>query len=150
MRKFLMVLGLVLLAGAARADALCDCRADCSAKANPAEGKAYDDEEHRLWYEVRFWAGKCEGKIWLTCWSGPSWYELMDFVLAKATTQDRPDMCRRLYRIGVDMGFEWAKDNAIRTIHTSDLEDWKALLLEDDDPIRAVKRIESLVAARLE
>ena len=149
MRRYLIGLCVLLWAGQANADTPCDCRADCASRADPYHGKAYDDEEHRLWYEVRFWEGRCEGKIWLTCWSGPSWYDLMAKVLSEGARTDRPEMCQRLYRIGVDMGFEWAKDNAIRSIHTSDLEDWKSILLDSDDPVRAIGQIEGLVAARL-
>ena len=69
MRKPMLRLFLVLFAVRAEADALCDCKADCPQRADPTKGKIYDDEEHRLWYEVRFWAGHCEGEIWLTCWS---------------------------------------------------------------------------------
>lgn len=139
-----------LLASGAAADGLCDCRADCADRTDPTAGLGYEDEEHRLWYEVRFWTGRCEGEIWLACWSGPSWYDVMADVLAQGAEPDRPEMCRRLFALGMRMGHEWARDNAIRVIHTADLDRWKHILLDSDDPARAIGEIEALVDARLE
>ncbi len=144
----LMVLAMMLPFGAA-AQGLCDCTADCAERADPTANRTYDNEEHRLWYEARFWGGACRGKIWLTCWSGPSWYEVMNDVLSQTQETDRPEMCQRLYRLGERMGYEWARDNDIRTIHTADLEAWQSVLLGSDDPMRAISETEALVDDRL-
>ena len=128
---------------------LCNCQKDCVGRERPNAGLSYEDEEHRLWYEVRFWTGECKGEIWLTCWSGPSWYDVIDKVLASGLPKDRPQMCARLFTLGVRMGHEWARDNAIRSIHTHDLDQWKTQLLDSDDPIRAISELEALVESRL-
>ena len=144
------IVGLALAFATRPADAdTCDCRTDCADRAAPNAGMSYEDEEHRLWYEVRFWTGQCEGEIWLTCWSGPSWYDVMDKVIAQGSAADRPQICQRLFALGRRMGHEWARDNAIRSIHTSDLDQWKDQLLETDDPLRAIGELEALVDARL-
>ena len=127
----------------------CNCQRDCKTRERPNAGLSYEDEKHRLWYEVRFWTGKCEGEIWLTCWSGPSWYDVMDKILASGAPKDRPQMCERLFALGVRIGHEWSRDNAIRSIHTDDLDRWKMQLLDSDDPIRAIGELEMLVESRL-
>jgi hypothetical protein len=128
---------------------LCNCQKECANRERPNAGLTYEDEEHRLWYEVRFWTGECKGKIWLTCWSGPSWYDVMDKVLASGAPDARPQMCERLFTLGVRIGHEWARDNAIRLIHTEDLDRWQTRLLDSDDPVRAIGELEALVESRL-
>lgn len=150
MRGVWIGIAMSFAAVAASADELCDCKADCAGRADPTAGMTYEDDKHRLWYEVRFWTGKCRGEIWLACWSGPSWYDVMAEVLAQGAAEDRPEMCRRLYALGVRMGHEWARDNDIRVIHTEDLDAWQGDLLHTDDPVRAIGAVEALVDARLE
>ena len=128
---------------------LCNCQRDCEGRENPRAGLSFEDEKHRLWYEVRFWSGQCKGEIWLTCWSGPSWYDVMDKVLSNGAPADRPEICERMFTLGVRLGHEWARDNAIRSIHTGDLEAWRGELLESDEPLKAIDKLEMLVDARL-
>lgn len=129
-------------------DPLCDCTLSCAQRTDPAQNVSYEDAEHRLWYEVRFWTGACHRDLWW-CFEGPSWYEAMDKVLARATPAQRPALCPRLYRMGARMGYEWARDNAIRRIHTADLKAWRSLLLDQNDPALAVSTVEALIDARL-
>lgn len=139
------------LAMAQLADAdeqLCDCEAECAKRADPLAGQVYEDETHRLWYEVRFWTGACHSDLWW-CWKGPSWYDLMAHVLAKTKPTKQAALCPRLYRLGIRMGHEWARDNDIRRIHTEDLKTWRALLRDSPEPEPVLGQIEALVADRL-
>lgn len=131
-------------------DIPCTCDRACASKPAPSVGKSFDDEPHRHWYAGRFWRGKCHSSIWLTCWSGDDWYDVMATVLAKAETADRPALCDRLFKLGQDLGHEWARDNAVRSIHTDDMKAWRAVLLDYAEPLSATAKIEALVRARLQ
>ncbi len=152
MHRWLTGIGMVAwlaTASIASADeALCDCDAECTGRADPLAGQVYEDETHRLWYEVRFWTGACHSGLWW-CWTGPSWYDLMADVLSRVAAAEQAQMCPRLYALGIRMGHEWARDNAIRRIHTEDLKSWRAFLRETQDPGTTLAQIETLVADRL-
>lgn len=146
----LVVSVMSLIPGAVPARAgICDCVATCDGRADPADGLTYDDHDHRLWYEVRFWTGECPDDFFW-CFSGESWYHVMDNVLSYAPASDRPALCGRLFTLGIRLGHEWARDNDLRRIETDDLEDWQDQLIDAPDPHAAVTAVEKLVADRLQ
>lgn len=133
---------------AAEESAACDCRRDCAERADPSVGLAFDHEEHRLWYGVRFWTGQCHASLsW--CWSGQDWYDVMETVLDRVPVAEQAELCPRVFELGRVIGHEWARDNNVRRISTGDLDSWRGILLEGGDPVAAVERVESLAGERL-
>jgi hypothetical protein len=57
----------------------------------------------------------------------------------------------RLWRLGRGIGFEWARDNAIRRIDTDDFETWWEAMVEAPKAKRdeVLGKIERLAAERL-
>lgn len=132
-------------------DIPCACDAACAAAPDPSAGKAFDDDAHRHWYVGRFWRGTCHSSLGLfSCWSGDDWYDVMTTVLAKVAATDRPALCHRLFKLGQDLGHEWARDNGVRNIHTEDLKAWRAALLDSEEPVTATAETAALVRARLQ
>jgi hypothetical protein len=128
--------------------ATCDCQRDCQDRRDPAASLDFDNEEHRLWYELRFWQGACDDRLsW--CFSGDDWYDLMSEVLERLSAAAQVEFCPRLWSLGQLIGHEWARDNAVRRIDTDDLEDWQEAILESDELPATLTRIEGAVADRL-
>lgn len=100
-----------------------DCR--------PSESIAtlkFDDQRHRAWYR-RFWSGQCDGLAPFTCFVGdPNWNDVVRRLALEAPPADRPRMVVELCAMGQLLGFEWARDNAIRRVSTHDLEGLTHLL----------------------
>lgn len=138
-----------LIAWPAPAEIPCDCDSGCAERADPSAGFSFDDEEHRLWYQVRFWTGACHGDLFW-CFSGSSWYDVMGEVLSQAPAGSDAGLCPRLFELGRAIGHEWARDNDIRLIHTDDLDAWRSILLDAEDPEGAVGEVEKLTASRLQ
>jgi len=126
----------------------CDCDAGCPSRRPVGAGLVFDDEEHRLWYEARFWGGTCDWRLsW--CFSGDSWYDLMIALFAKVPGGAAPEFCTRLWELGRSIGFEWARANDLRRISTDDIEDWWSQLADADDPLPALDAVEAIVHDRL-
>lgn len=133
----------------AEESATCDCRRDCQERRDPSSGLAFDDEQHRLWYEVRFWQGECDDSLsW--CFTGDDWYDLMEEVLERVPAAEQAKLCPRLWDLGRRIGHEWARDNDVRRIDTSDLEDWQEAISESGDLPATLTETEALVADRLQ
>lgn len=122
--------------------------AACNGYITPSSSLVFDDDgAHQLWY-TRFWTGKCAGLFF--CSPGePSWNAGIANLVRKHGLKERADLVERLCALGRRMGFEWAKDNSIRTIHTADLEVWIAELDAVSDIEPALAKLERLVASRL-
>lgn len=154
MKSFnLLVLGVVaaamaslLSASAVRADPI---RGDCLSVIRGANARSYDNKEHRLWYR-RFWTGQCSGlPIW-RCLSGdPKWNTEITGLLRRAPVGRKKELLASLCRLGQTIGYEWAKDNAIRCIHTRDAKKWGAMLRRRGDVFARVARIRRLANGRL-
>ena len=134
-------------AGAARAGE--PIRPDCLAYVQAAEGRSYDNEEHRLWYR-RFWTGRCEGFSLFRCSSGePFWNGVVSTLIERNPQLEHSAVLSRACRLGELVGYEWAKDNAIRCIHTSDVRVWGEELYASEDGMETVERIRGMAQARL-
>lgn len=138
-----------MLAGSsAAAQTACDCDQACQDQDDPERGLSFENVEHRLWYERRFWRGRCaDGLSW--CWSGESWYDVMASTLAGLSPTKRAALCPRLYELGRRIGHEWARDNDIRRISTSDLNAWKDILKNAAEPEIGIEKLEKLSSERL-
>src|SRR5262249_38104265 len=115
---------------------------------DPAAGLTFDNEEHRLWYALRFWQGVCDDSLsW--CFSGDDWYDLMDEGLGRVPAKAQGGLCPRLWDLGTGIGYEWARNNDLRRIDTDDLEDWQETVVESDDLPATLTEIEAAVSDRL-
>lgn len=116
----------------------------CPRVFNPFEGLEFDaeDPKHRLWYE-RFWTGRCDGLgLFDFCTeSGGGWPDTVEKIAARADEEDRPRLRAELWAIGRMIGFEWARDNAIRRISTSDALRMAEELEGASDPWRGLRRV---------
>ena len=148
MRRIIAAISLLLAAQILQAET-CDCSRDCAERVDPALGMQFEDREHRLWYEVRFWTGKCtKGLSW--CFSGRDWYDVMSSVLERTPAAERDATCARLFDLGKRIGHEWARDNDIRRISTRDLKSWRRILLnKSTPPASAIQTTEQLTDERL-
>lgn len=113
-----------------------------SAQAVTQDGIAFDDAKHRGWY-VRFWTGSCQ-ELRAICMSGaPYWGEIMQRLLANVPAERQDKLRTRLVLLGQRIGYEWAKENAVRRINNDHIKTWSAdLKLNVADPEPAVTRIE--------
>ncbi len=112
------------------------------------DGQSFDDEEHALWYD-RFWTGSCSGLWFSGCWPGDSWPDLVNGLAAKHGQEEAKDLVPRFCALGRAMGHEWARDNAVRSISTDDLEAWYQDLRSVQDLEAALLRYETLIESRL-
>ena len=134
----------VSLSGACLAQPAADgfgCPADVAAYG----GLAYVDATQEHWYR-RFWTGACAGLPPFSCFSGrPFWGETMGRILAKVPDARRPGVQRELCGLGRRVGFEWAKENDIRTIDTKMVIDWTKRLeaAPDPEPVIEAVRLEA-------
>jgi hypothetical protein len=120
----------------------------CNGLISASSSLSFDDDgAHQRWYR-RFWAGQCSGLFWCTPGT-PNWNAGIANLIRKHALKERPQLIRRLCVLGRRMGFEWAKDNSIRTIHTADLEVWIPELDGAAEIEPALQKLERLVAARL-
>lgn len=113
-----------------------------SAQAVTQDGIAFDDAKHRGWY-VRFWTGSCK-ELRVICMSGaPYWGEIMQRLLANVPAERQDKLRTRLVLLGQRIGYEWAKENAVRRINNDHIKTWSSdLKLSVADPEPAVTRIE--------
>jgi hypothetical protein len=106
------------------------------------DGIAFDDAKHRGWY-VRFWTGSCK-ELKVICMSGaPYWGEIMQRLLAAVPAERQERLRTRLVLLGQGIGYEWAKENAVRRINNAHIKSWSSDLKQNHrDPEPAVARIE--------
>jgi len=109
---------------------------------DPNAGLVFDHQKHRAWYR-RFWTGSCVGLGFLDfCKKDEGgWPVIIEDTIAKLPTHDRRRAQAEMWGIGRLIGFEWAKDNNIREIHTPDLQRWNTLLGETSDAWGALRLI---------
>lgn len=114
----------------------------CPTEFDPYHGLVFDHAKHEAWYR-RFWTGRCEGFGFLDfCVEDDGgWPAVIASTLTRLPEDHRQLMRAQMWGIGRLIGFEWAKDNDIREIHTSDLRRWRSLLDATSDPRRALERI---------
>lgn len=109
---------------------------------DPSAGLIFDHQKHRAWYR-RFWTGSCADLGFLDfCKKDEGgWPVIIEDTIAKLPAHDRRRARAEMWGIGRLIGFEWAKDNNIRAIHTSDLQRWNTLLGETSDAWGALRLI---------
>jgi len=113
------------------------------ADAVPYDGLQFEDIRHRRWY-ARFWTGRCTDLSLFVCFSGrPYWHETMRTLVAEAPPEQRPMIAARLFALGRRIGHEWAKENDVRKISTSDIRRWYREFEQTRDTAAAIARIES-------
>ena len=118
MRELLAVVVLATLSAGTTVVAQPYVRQDCRTPTVMAH-PAFDDETHALWYR-RFWTGDCSSLSF--CARGtPNWNTAVTEMLQKTPVAQRAAVQGKACRVGRLIGFEWARDNGIRKIDTSEL-----------------------------
>lgn len=116
----------------------------CPTKIDPFAGLAFDDSDHREWYE-RYWTGDCGGlSFWqgIRCTKGDDyWFRSIKVALAKVPSKDRGRLRLELWSLGRLVGHEWAKKNSVRKIHTPDINAWGDELKAAEDIPEAIRQI---------
>jgi hypothetical protein len=120
------------------------------------ETRPFDRKRQKGWYH-RWWSGKC-GKVpypdrW-TCTTSKgaakegsverdkSWHSMVE-KFAAHPSGDKVEIAKAMCKLGELIGLEWARDNDVRCIHTSDLPKLWADL-EVDESRTPLKRIENV------
>jgi hypothetical protein len=112
----------------------------CPSDAAPYSKLTFDDREHRLWYR-RFWTGSCNGLIFRCLPGAPYWQEMMNRLVQKVPPGRQDEAKNKACIVGKFVGYEWAKDNAIRRIDTADVSAWIRRLENAVDPLGALNDI---------
>ena len=103
------------------ADAQEAIRQDCLAHVASASKLTFNPGKHQQWYN-RFWNGKC-GSLTLfgdkCTQSEPGWNQATANILQDAGPQASAEVLAKACKLGALIGYEWAKDNNVRCIHTS-------------------------------
>ena len=125
---------------------------DCLGSVAPVSRLAFDHDEHRLWYR-RFWTGKCDGLSMLPppfghgcSESAPGWNQIVGQMLAQAPTGREAEIASKVCKLGELIGYEWAKDNDKRCIHTTganSLGSLTPILQEKGEVLGRLERLES-------
>lgn len=125
-------------------------RTDCQAHVASAARLSFAHEKHRLWYQ-RFWNGKCEGLSQSFLGDGcsesePGWNQVVSTVVQQGPAERRSELLARVCKLGELIGYEWAKDNNVRCIHTmgsNSLSTLKGLLTAGGDVFDRLSRVEA-------
>lgn len=107
------------IASAAGADD--SIRPDCHPHVVSIERLSFAHAKHRLWYQ-RYWSGKCVGLSFLgdgCTESEPGWNEVITVLLPHAPSTRANELLATACKLGELVGYEWAKDNNVRCIHTN-------------------------------
>jgi hypothetical protein len=133
-------------------------RCGCPTEFDYLTGVAFDNSEHRLWY-LRFWTGECDGSLTFcsdgaagaTSMSNVYWTDLVERMTARMPGCRNGELRVKLWRLGRDLGSEWARDNSTRRVDTDDLMRWGKRLLESRRSTRTalVDSLARIVQGRL-
>jgi hypothetical protein len=147
-----------MLAGAVStsANAQEPMRKDCLDLVTSVSRLAFDHDEHRLWYR-RFWTGRCDGLSKLPppfghgcSESSPGWNEVVGQIVGQGPPERAPELAAKICKLGELIGYEWAKDNDKRCIHTTganSLSSLMPMLQEKGEVFGRLERIESKAKA---
>lgn len=122
-RAHLLLLALSLgafVAAVPPADAQSVIRRDCLPHIAAMSKLAYQPGDHKKWYR-HYWEGKCKGLFWpFACTTAvKGWNERMNALLDAATSsQEKQAVLKLACKHGALIGYEWAKDNDKRCVHT--------------------------------
>jgi hypothetical protein len=146
-------LAAVAPAGAGAQEAI---RRDCLASVAPVSRLTFAHNEHRLWYQ-RFWTGKCDGLSMLPppfgngCTeSAPGWNQVVTEILGQGPSNRSTELLAKICGLGELIGYEWAKDNDKRCIHTTgtnSLGSLMPILRENGEVFGRLDRIEAKARA---
>lgn len=125
-------------------------RADCQPHVGAISRLSFAHEKHRLWYQ-RFWNGKCQGLsqslLGDACSeSEPGWNQAVADLVRQAPADKKAETLARVCRLGELIGYEWAKDNNVRCIHTfgsNSLGTLNGLLKSGGDVLGRLTRVET-------
>lgn len=129
-------------------------RQDCLASVAPVSRLAFSHDKHRLWYR-RYWNGKCEGLsmsiLGDACSENePGWNAVVTTIVRQGPPERAADLLARVCKLGELIGYEWAKDNNVRCIHTlgsNSLSSLQSILKEQGDVFRRLDRVEARAKA---
>jgi hypothetical protein len=145
MAALLLPVLLVLQTEPSRSNILPQCRAYL-----PAEAQLrFAHDKHRRWYR-RFWTGSCDGlSTFDFCHSGsPNWREVIERIRRQVPAGEQSTTISKACNVGHLIGFEWAKDNNVRCIHTSDLPGMMRML-ESGNMLERLNRLEAQARGKL-
>ena len=125
-------------------------RQDCLAHVAPASRLTFAHDKHRLWYS-RYWNGKCEGLSTslfgdACSESEPGWNQAVTVLVRQSPPARAGELLAKACKLGELVGYEWAKDNNVRCIHTTgsnSLSALNALLKEQGDIFDRLARAEA-------
>ena len=92
-------------------------RSDCLPFVKKQSQLNYDDTTHAKWYQ-NYWDGRCKGLF--ICFRRTGWNQHITNIVAQASAADKAAVLKMACRVGAEVGFEWARDNDIRCIHSKD------------------------------
>ena len=109
----------------------------------------FEDHLQSLWYR-RFWTGDCKDLPTFGCRSGrPYWNDVVQMVIARASSAKRSDVSRRICRLGDRIGFEWTRPKGERRIDTNDLQSLDGVLKNSPDMLTGLESVELRVRDKL-
>lgn len=151
MRAIIYMLFMVGFAAALSRGAVAQViRADCQPHVSSTARLSFAHEKHRLWYQ-RFWNGKCQGLsqsfLGDACSeTEPGWNDVVGTIVRQGQETRRAEALARVCKLGELIGYEWAKDNNVRCIHTmgaNSLSTLKGLLTAGGDVFERLGRVEA-------
>lgn len=108
----------------------------------------FDSPLHRGWYE-RFWTGSCQNVSAFCVPGSPAWNETVA-TLTSGLPADQASVLRfHLWVVGQAVGYDWSRDNSVRTIVDNDLRAWNDQLTNSQDLLADVLAIEQQLCTRL-
>jgi hypothetical protein len=91
-------------------------RSDCLSYISAQSKLTYNRGGHEKWYR-NYWDGQCKG-LWF-CTTQIGWNTRIDELKAQGTPSQQSAILDKACRLGELVGYEWAKDNNIRCIHST-------------------------------
>ena len=150
-RALVLLPVLTLLAAPDRAaEAQEAIRGDCLAHVAPVSRLSFAHDKHRLWY-MRYWDGKCRtlstSLLSDACnESEPGWNQVVGDFVRQGQRERLAEVLARSCKLGELVGYEWAKDNNVRCIHSTganSLTTLKAIATEKTDILDRLARMEA-------
>ena len=125
-------------------------RTDCLNYVARASDLRFSHNKHRLWY-LRYWNGKCEGlsKSFLSdgCSENePGWNSVVNEIMRQAPPGHAGKLRAVACKLGALIGYEWAKDNNVRCIHTfgaNSLGTLNAIIKQKGDVFERLRKVEA-------
>ena len=116
---------------------------------------AFDRKRQKGWYS-RWWSGKCDDVPFPDFWTcipdeSKAWNKIVDNVVGESQGPNRTEAQKEICELGQLMGLEWAKDNGVRCIHTSDLKPlWQILRSSNIAPFDRISSVRKVAEAKMQ